>query len=224
MNSILFGIREPKNNNQHSVVHDEKGKMKVKLSLVVIFFIVGCHTEKGTKFEDKESNLKGDDTLLVEKNDSLKANKQEESLTFLDSISKKYELSVHQIRSHTIIDSIYYTGMLMNTVFTGDTIVNFRNGYKGAIITYDDKRSCIYKFLLVFNPSGNLNTDNKIIYTDCDHDESADYTTVRYKLLNDAAFETIENYFPANSENIYETHTIKWSVSGVGLIDSIPHQ
>jgi hypothetical protein len=87
------------------------------------------------------------------------------SSLFLDSISNKDELSVEQIRSHTSIDSIWYIGRHSDAGFTGDTVFRFSGGFTGAIIEYNDRLNCMYRFLLVFRARDNLNTANKIFYT-----------------------------------------------------------
>ncbi len=40
------------------------------------------------------------------------------SSPFLDSIAEQDDLSVEQIKSHTLIDSVYYTGMFSRAGFT----------------------------------------------------------------------------------------------------------
>lgn len=190
--------------------------MKILL-IITVTALFSCQSQQETKTKSEQKE-KTEDTLPVQqKSDFVKADTTYSS--FLDSIAKKYELSIEQIRSHTFIDTVYYTGMFSDVGFTGDTVLNFRNGFKGAIINYDDRRSCIYKFLLIMN-SDNHNTANKIIYTDCDHDESADYTTLRYKLLNGSIFETTETYIPAKSKT-QKIEKLKWKVSNKGTINSL---
>jgi hypothetical protein len=188
------------------------------LLVIVTVFLFSCQSQQETKAKNEKKELKPDSTLSgQQESDSAKADAT--SSSFLDSIAKKYELSIEQIRNHTFIDSVYYTGIFSDVGFSGDTVLSFRNGFKGAIINYDDRRSCIYKFLLVINPDNQISV-NKIIYTDCDHDESVDYTTLRYKFLNDSIFETTETYIPAKGKT-QETEKLKWKISNTGTTDSL---
>jgi hypothetical protein len=141
-------------------------------------------------------------------------------ISFLDSISGKLDLTIQQIQKYSIIDSMFYTGRFSNASFVGDTVFNFSNSYKGAIIEYDDRQNCIHKFLLIFSPIENQNTDYKRIYSDCDRDPSADYITLSYKILKDSTFQTIESYIPANTDKIAQIEKIKWHINNRGLVDS----
>jgi hypothetical protein len=143
------------------------------------------------------------------------------SSLFLDTITQKDELSADLIRSPTSIDSIWYSGQRSDARFTLDTVFRFSGGFTGAIIEYDDRSNCIYKFLLVFRTSDYQNTANKIIYTDCDRDESAGYNDTRYKLLNDSKFETIKSYWPPGSQKAEAVVRQKWKISGSGTIYSV---
>ena len=143
------------------------------------------------------------------------------SLTFLDSVMEKRELLISQIKMHTVLDSIYYIEMNANVGFSGDTVISLRNQLKGAIINYDDKRSCIYKFLFIFTSTGSFNTDYKIIKNDCDRDESADYLSIDYKFLNDSIFETFESLTLKHLESVSEVKKCRWKVTGMGAIDIV---
>ncbi|MDX2047400.1 MAG: hypothetical protein SFU87_11480 [Chitinophagaceae bacterium] len=190
--------------------------MKVLFILTTIV-LFSCQLQQETKTKNEQKQLKADDPLSVQqKPDSVKIIHTAPP-SFLDSINGKYKLSIAQIKNHTSVDSVYYTGMFADVGFTGDTVFNFYRGFSGAVIDYDDRRSCVYKFLLVFNPVSNQNIANKIIYTDCDHDESADYITLRYRLLNDSTFETTETQFPAKSK-APKIEKLKWKISNNGII------
>lgn len=193
--------------------------MKAILVFVVILSM-SCQSpqvtntkNKGTEFEEKVDSLRTT-------NQSVNAISGSDNLSFIDSIAKKLALSIDQIKYHTTIDSIYYTGMLSGVNFNGDTVLNFSNGFKGAVLIYDDKKSCIYKFLIVLDATGNFSRTNKIIYSDCDRDESANYLTPTYRFLNDSVFETIETYYSANTTN-QSIEKIKWKISNNGTIDSL---
>lgn len=190
--------------------------MKV-LFIIMTIVLFSCQSQQETKTENEQKELRPDDTLPVQQQlDSIKTINTVTS-SFLDSVGGKYELSIAQIKKHTSIDSVYYTGMFADVGFTGDTVFNFYRGLKGAIIVYDDRRSCIYKFLLVFNPASNQNIANKIIYTDCDRDESADYTTLSYKLLSDSILETTETYVSAKSK-AHKIEKLKWKIGDNDII------
>ncbi|HEY5462021.1 MAG TPA: hypothetical protein VIJ95_02080 [Hanamia sp.] len=167
--------------------------------VIAIMVLLSCQTKNKSQKINEAIGSKYNDSLIANQRSDSAKTINTNSLSFLDSIDRKYVLSIEQIKNHTLIDSIYYTGVLSNAGFSGDTIFNFNNDFKGALIEYDDKQSCIYKFLLIFNKE-EKNLSNMIVYTDCDQDESVDYQTLRYKLLNDSVFETIETYFPANSK------------------------
>ncbi len=141
------------------------------------------------------------------------------SSSFLDSIAEQDDLSVEQIKSHTLIDSVYYTGMFSRAGFTGDTVFHFSNGFIGAIIAYDDRRVSNSKFLLVFRPSDYHNTASGIVYTDADKDESSAYNDRRYKLLlSESMFETIETYYPRGSDKPNKIYRTKWKVTDKGAV------
>lgn len=167
------------------------------LSLLIVLSLLSCQSFRENKSENGSKIIEVMDSLtLLNKSDTLIYLKKTPNSIF-DSIKEKLQLSTDQIRYYTSIDSIYYTGMFSDVVFQGDTLINLAMGYKGAIIEYDDRRSCIYKFLFVLKPSGNEKSAYKIIFTDCDHDESAGYKTLNYVIINDSTFETAETFIPA---------------------------
>lgn len=189
------------------------------LLIIAITVLFSCQSQQEAKTKNGQKDLKANDSLSVrQKPNSVEIINGIPS-TFLDSVSKKTELSIGQIRNHTSIDSVYYTGMFSDVSFTGDTVFNFYKGFKGVIVDYDDRRSCIYKFLLVLN-ADNKNVISKIVYTDCDRDESADYTTLHYKLINDSIFETTETYMSGKGKT-KKTENHKWKISNIGGIDPL---
>ena len=192
-------------------------KRSARLLTLVLLFMIGCHGKDKSKEQFAPAvvqNESQDPLALVQM-------KSQTRLTFFDSILNKSELTLLQVREHLIIDSVFYTGFHGEATFVGDTIVRLRNGFTGAIIEYDDHKNCIFKFLFVFSPRDNLNTDYERIYSDCDRDGDSDYTTTRYKLLNDSVFEISENYFPEHSDEPTISKT-RWFVNQKGGIDSIP--
>ena len=192
--------------------------MKILL-IILVTILFSCKSKQGTK--KNEELTRNSNIPKQAENDSMATNNSATHLSFIDSVSQKYELSTGQIKKYTKIDSVYYTDMFSDVSFIGDTVIDFHSGLKGAIIKYDDRKSCIYKFLLIIDQTNNRNSDNKIIFTDCDHDESADYTTLRYRLLNDSTFETIETYIPAksgNKANSTKDKDVKWKINMSGMI------
>jgi hypothetical protein len=204
--------------------------MKTKSSTYLVFLIAmqvilfGCgqtkkseaNSENGTEISQKE--LKDSTPQRV---DSTNGTVGQVNLSFLDSINNKYELSIEQIKRNTLIDNVYYTGMFSDARFTGDTVIDLYHGFKGAIIDYDDRLVCSRKFLVILNEA-NQNTDEKIVFTECDQDESSSNRTVNYKFINDSSFETIETYFPANSERLKPKPKVKkfiWRINHVGSIE-----
>ena len=185
-----------------------------RLLTLVLLFMIGCHGKDKSKEQFAPA-------IVQNEPQATPAMESQTHLTFFDSILNKSELTLRQVRKHLIIDSLFYTGFYGEATFVGDTIVRLRNGFTGAIIEYDDHKNCIFKFLFVFSPDDNLNTDYERIYSDCDRDGDSDYTTTRYKLLNDSAFEISENYFPEHSEEPTISKT-RWLVNQKGGIDSIP--
>jgi hypothetical protein len=141
------------------------------------------------------------------------------SSPFLDSIAEQDELSIEQIKSHTSIDSVYYSGRFSRAGFTGDTVFHFSNGFIGAIITHDDRMVCVSKFLLIFRPSDYRNTASGIVNTDCDKDGSSAYNKRRYKLLlSESMFETIQSYYPRGSDKPNKVYRTKWKVTDKGTV------
>ena len=185
----------------------------------ILISLLACQSQQETKTNIKQDTLKSDgDSLVHFKNDSTNEADYLQGPSIFDSISRGDELSIAQIRQHTMIDSIYFTGKHSDAVFMGETVYDIHNGFKGAIIVYDDRRNCIYKFLLVFDPAGK-NSDYRQIKSDCDRDESADFGSLDYSILNDSIFQTIETYVPADSEKA-EKKKSKWKVNDKGLIVS----
>lgn len=197
--------------------------MRILLIIPILSFL-SCQLKDKTQDDDEHKERENRETLVLQaKIDSATMISTKIPHSFFDSILGKFELTFQQVKKYTMIDSVYYTGMFSDVVFLGDTVFNFRAGNKGVIIRYDDKKSCIYKFLLVFDLNNDRNIDSKIIYSDCDHDESVDYSQLRYNLLNDSIFETIETYIPAVASRDVQrikSERIKWKLTKDGIIDS----
>jgi len=189
--------------------------MKYTVTIVIIA-LFSCQSQQNNANKSDSQTAQIKDTLTGQhKQEALIANPQKLG-SFVDSIGKKLVLSIDQIRKHTLIDSIYFTGIFSNASFKGDTVIKRNKGYYIAIIDYDDTRMCIYRFLLVIN-SESINTDKKIVSTDCDRDESADYTSLNYRLMSDSSFETTETFMPAGKTQ-KKVEKMKWKVNKDGKI------
>jgi hypothetical protein len=105
-------------------------------------------------------------------------------LSFFDSIEKKYDLSIEQIRTHTNINSLFYNDLYNRATFAGDTVLQMHNGITGVIMTYSDGRNCSKKLFLTFLAGSVANSDYKWIKTDCDRDFSGNYfyTVIKYSM------------------------------------------
>jgi hypothetical protein len=144
--------------------------------------------------------------------------------TFFDSVAQKKDLSLDQIKAHTTIDSIFYTGRYQEASYSGDSIIRFKDSITGAIIIYNDGSNCTKKLLLLFVPGSTINSDYKEIKTDCDRDFSGDFYYVRYKLLGDSILETREYHIPPNKEDDYKGslwERIRWRVNNKGIFETV---
>jgi hypothetical protein len=184
---------------------------------VVIGVLSSCTNTTGTRIQGKDSTLKmtnydspkiGSQVLSVDTVSRV-------AMSFLDSIQTKARLSNFQIQKNTLIDSIYFTDDKYRARFEGDTVFAIRGGLQGAIIQYDDRTNCLYKFLLVFDSNGH-NTDYKKVFSDCDRDESSDYYSLDYKFTSDSTFQILESYMPPNAEKVTKIEKTSWVVNKEG--------
>jgi len=178
--------------------------------ILTSLILFSCHDQRAGNVGDSSKK---------NQNESLVPGPTIKKSTFLDSVFSKLELSIDQVRKYTQIDSIYYTGLLAGVSFTGDTVFSGSNGFKMAIIDYDDRKSCIYKFLLVFDVEGNQNLDGKIVYTDCDRDGTGNYQDRRYKVINDSTFEVTENSQAAKTGSVHIKKAV-WIIGRSGHIEA----
>jgi hypothetical protein len=194
--------------------------MKAFLVSFLIIILLSCQSRHKPNSLDVQFRLESQPDSAGSKSQEKMSLTNQDNLTFLDSVSKRYGLSFDQIRNHTAIDSIYNTGFRSNASFTGDTVINGPNGIKGVILEYSDEQSCRYKFLVIMNAKSSHMISNMIVYTDCDQDEGAPYTTLNYKLINDSLFQTIETNFSIGSKdsNVQKT---EWKIRADGKIDSL---
>jgi len=194
---------------------NRKSSVYFTILLMATAFLFSCHSNKETKTE-KKGQYTG--------TDSNGSTVQPTSLSFFDSIAKKYEFTAHQIKTHTIIDSFYFTDRFTEAVFSGDTIFSIRNGFTAAVFGYNDRSNCSCKFLAVFPVMARRCSDHKLIQTECDRDISSNYSYRRYRWLSDSTFETVEYLIPANKNEDdagMVTEKIIWKVDQRGMIDSV---
>lgn len=164
--------------------------MKIILKLsTAILLVLGCHQPKKV-----ENNTEATPLTLRHIDSSRVIQSEEEKIkqSILDSILHKLEFSSEQIRRSTIIDSIY---LLPNSSFSGDTVYHFNKQYSMALINYNDGSLCLYKFLLIYRSNDLVNTDYKIVETDCDEDYSSNYRKRSFKILNDTSFSINEVFY-----------------------------
>ena len=184
-----------------------------KLNIILFFTLLSCK-QFGESKQQELSKAGNNEKIIqgISVTDSLKISEKKGS--FLDSVFLKYELAIGQIKRHTNFDSVYYTGYHSDAFFSGDTLLQLRNGLKGAVIIYNDGRSCLSKLLFVFNSSQDISISSKVIYTDCDRDESSGCNYLRYVILSDSTFQTIEtNLPPVSTKNQSSTKTVvKWKM------------
>jgi hypothetical protein len=139
--------------------------------------------------------------------------------SFFDSISYHYEMSSEQIKNQTTIDPQLYKDPAAR--FTGDSVFYIRPGYLGAFLRLDDKKSCIYRILLVFREQDRANTSYKVIESDCDRYQNFLFIDLSYRILNDSSIETTETLIPPYSEKGKKDNQIKtnrWRIDDRGLI------
>lgn len=110
----------------------------------------------------------------------------------LDSIFLKLDLSASQIRLHTNIDTVF---LRPTSSFSGDTVYYVNDKYAVAVIIYDDGLVCLNKFLVVFRIADIVNTDLILGETQCDEDESSDYSRRTFKFINDSSFIVDDVYY-----------------------------
>jgi len=193
--------------------------------IIVVLLSSSCQSKQKEKTKIEHKGL-GDSSISIQpKKDLAITMNVARHFSFLDSISKKYNLSIEQIRTHTIIDSFYYdTNLNRSATFTGDTVFIIHNTFKGAIVNCY-RGTGNYKLLIIFTLDGTENTDYKEIYSAGDSDGDEDnYSWDDYKLLTDSTFQTFESYTRHNSTKQGEKNKIKWQINDKGRIDSVLHK
>jgi hypothetical protein len=191
----------------------------MKLLIILLFLnlamVSACQQE-----HKSEPVQKSEPAILSQEPEN--ADSAKTSLTFLDSVSRQYDLTIAQIKAHTLIPDFYYTGRLSVATFSGNTVINLAYGFKGAVLNYSDGLNCSYKFLLVMDTAKNINVSYHQIYSVCDRDESAGYVTLDYKFLNDSLFDIIETGTSESSEvKHFNTEIKKWRIRKDGKINPV---
>ncbi|GGH57617.1 hypothetical protein HNQ91_000253 [Filimonas zeae] len=138
---------------------------------------------------------------------------------FMDSVAAGDELTPEQIKRSTIIDSMYRKE---DVAFRGDTVYKAFGDCSIALLDYNDKKNCTYKFLLVYK-GPRRNTDYTIVQTDCDEDLSADFSRTGFQLLSDSSFSTREDFYKKLPEDsVQVTATIRtFVINKEGLIEPV---
>lgn len=191
--------------------------MKLLAFLLVATMVLSrCKSKVSPVLEQKDSlssseNIKSQ----IEKVDSLFFK------PFFDSISQKMPLTNEQLKKYTKIDSFYYSNRYSEATFIGDTVFSPKTDLMCCVINYDDKRNCFYKFILIFDLNLSKNTDSKKVYSDCDRDESSDYSSIKYEFINDSVFRTIESFIPKYSDTISKNERSNWKINRNGIIELI---
>jgi hypothetical protein len=125
-----------------------------------------------------------------------KQHKVKGSWTFFDSVAAKMDLTLTQVRQHTILDT-FYTNSLADTTkirkFMGDTIYFAHAKFPLIILKYDDGHGVDTKtFLLVYDSITSKNTANMLVGDDGDVDYSTDDIQKNFKIISKKLFYTEE--------------------------------
>ncbi len=186
-------------------------------SIISIILILGssCNNTSKTHLRvDSKEILNRSNLSLVKgiHNDKVK-------LSFFDSVLSKSDLSISQIKQHTIIDTLYIN---QNTRFVGDTLYKINSNCSVALVKAYGP-TCGYKYLLVFNHFTLKNTAYRLILTDCDEDEGADFSRLRYNTITDTTFYTNETLLKRkiNSKIHVVVNKQYYGINKKGEIDSL---
>ncbi|MFT3827208.1 MAG: hypothetical protein QM731_24995 [Chitinophagaceae bacterium] len=159
--------------------------MKVYLGVLIVF-LLSCENSSESKIT---SPVIEQPTIVTESSDAVENSIKPPALkSFVDSIAAKYDLSVSQVHQYLGVDSVYYTGYHANAVFTGDSVWDIHNGFKGVVVDYDDRANCLCKFLFVLDSTGQRSISYLQVMSSCDRDFSSDYYTTEFSLLNKSRF------------------------------------
>jgi hypothetical protein len=191
----------------------------------ICFLIISCKNEskKNESFSDFSGEIGSEKNIPENGNsNSIDLIKNSKFPTkFIDSISKRYELTIDQLKKNTTINKDYFNST--NCKFIGDSIFGFSNAskYFFATIIYDDGSVCRNKFLLVFSFNNGSCSDNMLVETDCDEDESSEeYRKITYGLQNDSSFFTIES-INNHKQNSLKDIKKTWKINSLGKIEII---
>jgi hypothetical protein len=152
------------------------------ICILTSLLILGCKAGN-----DKKQPAKDSSHQIVDTGSSLPHHDTaDHKMTFFDSVASQFAISIDQIRKHTMIDSIYWTGVYQGGHFFGDSIYFREQKHPLLVLHYSDALVCTDLFLLVFDSSGMHNSDYRIIEMNCDADESSDHSDLSYQILNDS--------------------------------------
>ena len=186
--------------------------------IVFLILLSACSSNNSTT--QKEESV----SAVTVSSDSVKKNLPPLSapVSFIDSVRRRLPIPISQLCQRTLIESFYYTGFNSDATFEGDTVVNFSNGYLGAILNYNDGKVCSKKLLFIFDSTGKKNTSYEMIALDCDHFDD-EYINQVY-VLSDTMLETRKSIYPFtdnSSDSIPKsTEIVRWKVNSKGILDS----
>jgi hypothetical protein len=177
------------------------------LAIFWFLFFVGCNSVEQKSTSKEAITAVKEDTAAKTTADAPAS--LGPKMNFFDSIMKKMDLTISQMKAHTTVDSIFYTGRgeaddtlyYPGHSFKGDSIIRFSNGITGALLHYNDGLVCSKKWLFLYRPDSAINSDDMEIQINCDRDEGFDYYYTEYRLLNDSMFETNEYKILANRDD-----------------------
>jgi len=158
--------------------------------------------------------------VFVSCNNSIKVNYKKQDLTFFDSIAAKNNLSIEQVKKHLIIDSSFFTN---RSHFVGDTIYYPNSNPKLIILTCDNNRTCLEKYLLVYKVNSVKTASFLMVETDCDIDYGTDYNKLDFAIFNNRQFYTRDIWYKVgNSSKVKIEKTDQfYQIDVSGKIDSL---
>jgi hypothetical protein len=200
--------------------------MKYIIFVLQVSLFASC-TDQETKKESQEAVLsklpaKKDSVMDQQEIGPAQASKpgstNTQSQPFFDSVARKEDLSIDQIKMHTQIDSSLYTDPYRNARFTGDTVFKTSNGYKAVVLKYFDGMATVNKYLLIYNPEGTVTKENKMIATDSDREGMEAYERNEYQFFTDTTFELFEYDIPKGSNKGTKKKKGRFKINNYGSI------
>jgi hypothetical protein len=183
--------------------------------ILLLLFCISCSNSSQVN-----NNI---DTAKIGVNASSRLSKNEKIInykkSFFDSVLSKSYLSLTQITRHVNIDTDYITS---ESKFKGDTVFYSKSNYPIVIVDVYGP-TCGYKFILIFERDGIRNISYKLGESDCDEDESSNYSSLTYKLINDRNFYTQEKDYErkAGHKTKVTLTNVYYRINKDGKIDSL---